>query len=383
MLAQFAKVQPMKRSFALVAVALIAHNPTPGPTPATNLVSLSPQPKSTPYQTSKRDVRKWPFASTSIWNTPIGSKARYVPAGIKAPPYWGAVTSEDIIVLTPTAPLTDVYENFKDWNDPTPGARCSKDGKRLKRVPIPTNWTYPHEGAVPDSAAAIMLPDGRSLYQTQPFHRCTAGGYATSHYDYPTVDIYGPGIRGAHGGSGLSSIGGTIRVGELKPGGAIRHALKIYIWANAYLAYKRDSTPGYRWPAVKADGAAARVYGGKNPALELGALLALRPSFKVSKLKTEPARMIGRALQDYGAYAIDNAGSENIGLTLERGPDGRAITQFKRTWGYEFQSPRANTPFAADLARLWPALQVVDNNSPSSIGGGGRPRRPRAPPVAP
>jgi hypothetical protein len=137
------------------------------------------------------------------------------------------VTSEDIIVLTPAAPLTDVYENFKDWNDSTPGARCSKDGKLFMRVPIPTDWTYPHEGAVPDAAAAIMLQDGRSLYQTQPFHRCAAGGHTTSHYDYPTVDIYGDGIEGAHGGSGLSSIGGTIRVGELKPGGEIRHALKI------------------------------------------------------------------------------------------------------------------------------------------------------------
>jgi hypothetical protein len=293
------------------------------------------------------------------------------------------VTSEDIIVLTPAAPLTEVFENFKDWSDSTPGARCSKDGKLLKRVPIPTNWTYPHEGAVPDAAAAVMLPDGRSLYQTQPFHRCAAGGHATSHYDYPTVDIYGDGIEGAHGGSGLSSIGGTIRVGELKPGGDIRHALKIYVWANAYLAYNNDGTRGYRWPAVKADGAAASMYGGKNPALEMGALLALKPDFNVAGLKTEPAWMIARALQDYGAYVIDNAGSDNIGLSLERGPDGRVITEFKQTWGYDFQSPRVNTPFAADLATLWPALHVVDNNAPGSIGGGGTPRRPPAPPVWP
>ena len=39
--------------------------------------------------------------------------------------------------------------------------------------------------------------------------------------------------EGAHGGSGLSSIGGTIRLGELVPGGVIRHALKI----NPYNAY--------------------------------------------------------------------------------------------------------------------------------------------------
>ena len=39
---------------------------------------------------------------------------------------------------------------------------------------------------------------------------------------------------GAHGGSHLSSIGGTIRRGELLPGAPpIRHALKLMLWARA------------------------------------------------------------------------------------------------------------------------------------------------------
>ena len=32
----------------------------------------------------QRDPWLWPFASNSIWNMPIGSEARYVPAGLKA-----------------------------------------------------------------------------------------------------------------------------------------------------------------------------------------------------------------------------------------------------------------------------------------------------------
>ena len=42
------------------------------------------------------------------------------------------------------------------------------------------------------------------------------------------TSIFGDGIGGAHGGSGLSSIGGSIRLGELLPGAPpIPHALKI------------------------------------------------------------------------------------------------------------------------------------------------------------
>src|SRR4029077_14340903 len=69
---------------------------------------------------SARDPLKWPFASTSIWNMPIGSGAQYEDAKIPAifedpnPPadasLWASMPSVDwdIIVLTPTAPLTDI-----------------------------------------------------------------------------------------------------------------------------------------------------------------------------------------------------------------------------------------------------------------------------------
>jgi hypothetical protein len=40
-------------------------------------------------------------------------------------------------------------------------------------------------------------------------------------------------MYGAHGGSGLSAMGGSIRKGELMPNtGAIAHALKLELWAH-------------------------------------------------------------------------------------------------------------------------------------------------------
>ena len=125
--------------------------------------------------------------------------------------------------------------------------------------------------------------------------------------------ITGDGIRGAHGGSGMSSIGGTIRLGELVPNGIIRHALKVNLYAQKYLAYNEDETPGYRWPAIRADGYANEsTYGGPNPALEMGALLALLPNFDVNSLQTEPGRIIATAFINYGGYVVDDTAGMSL-----------------------------------------------------------------------
>jgi len=54
-----------------------------------------------------------------------------------------------------------------------------------------------------------------------------------SQYVFDDQDIYGSGMVGAHGGSGLSAIGGALRCGELTPtSGAIRHALKMNLFGR-------------------------------------------------------------------------------------------------------------------------------------------------------
>jgi hypothetical protein len=42
-----------------------------------------------------------------------------------------------------------------------------------------------------------------------------------------------------------------------------------------------------------------------------------------------------------------------------------------------------NTAWVRDIQRLAKALYVVSNNSATSIGGGGTPRQPLAPAIAP
>jgi hypothetical protein len=335
-----------------------------------------------------RDALRQPFHEDSIWNRPIGSEAIYVHANIQKATARGMTVDEDLIVLTPDAPLLDVYRNDAGWNRNR--SRCTIDGGLLFRVPIPADFIVSPDtwdGLTPNSGLAVLMPDGRTLKQTQPFARCTPG-YGTSRYLFADEDLYGLGYHGAHGGSGLSCIGGTLRVGELVPGaGPIRHALKVNLHAARNLYYDEE-TGGYRWPARRADGYAARVYGtqGKpEKACRMGALLALPPSIVIGEmgLETEPARMLAEAFQDYGAYVVDDTAWDVFALVTEWGPKGRVLDEFERAWGFPINPRDRDNAWSRDMDRIFTSLHVVDNNGPDRIGGGGRPRAPLARPLDP
>lgn len=329
-----------------------------------------------------------PFHERSIWNMPIGSEAVYVPAQIQKATGHGMTVDEDIIVLTPQAPLLDIYRNDAGWNRQR--SRCTIDGGLLFKAPIPDGFMVSPEtwdGLTPNSGLAVLMPDGRTIKQTQPFARCEPQ-HGASRYVFADEDLYGEGYYGAHGGSGLSCIGGTLRVGELVPGaGPIRHALKVNLYAARNLYYDAE-TRGFRWPARKADGYAAKTYGTKgNPpkACRMGALLALPPHLtdQVLGLETEPARRLAQALRDYGAYIVDDTAWDVYALVTEWGPAGRVKDEFKKAWGFEINPVSRNHAWSRDMDRIFTHLHVVDNNGPDRIGGGGKPRVPLAPPLPP
>jgi len=326
-----------------------------------------------------REARAWPFAADSIWNVAIGSGARYVPAGIEASEKTGVFVEEEILVLEPDAPLVTVTESRADWD--LDADRCVSEGGVLDRVPIPPGFTTDAMiPGTPNSAAAVLRPDGRTLHQSQPFMVC-GSGTTTSHYGFDDADLYGPGIVGSHGGSGLSALGGTIRLGELVPGAVIRHALKIVIDSRFMSYTSNDATPGYRWPASKADGSASPLtYLGQEPGLRMGSLLALPPDFPVDALTTEPARIIARAARDYGIYVVDSSGWDAYYLATEWSPRGRVIDEFATSWGMPFVQTDRRHPWSVDMATIVTAVEVVDNNTPGSVGGGGTPRAPAPPP---
>lgn len=142
----------------------------------------------------------------------------------------------------------------------------------------------------------------------------------------------------------------------------------------------------YRWPATAADSYAVGFYGTEgnnaNSAMKMGALLAIPASVDLSdlQLETAPAKQLAWTLQNYGAYIVDDTYGASFALNAEDGPDGSVRDQFRADWGFDLeQRVNANTPWTRDMQRLVGALNVVDNNSPDRIGGGGAPRQPLAP----
>jgi len=66
----------------VIACACAGAGAAPASGPA--LPSTPPYPLDALLEDGARNAYRWPFASDSIWNTPIGSGAAYVPARIPA-----------------------------------------------------------------------------------------------------------------------------------------------------------------------------------------------------------------------------------------------------------------------------------------------------------
>jgi uncharacterized protein YjdB len=331
---------------------------------------------------AQRDPLKWPFSKTAIWNMPLHNSANYVHATIGAAGAYGMTTDEDHIVFYNSAnPLKSVYEMSGSWG----GREPNSNGNVLFSVRIPSGYTYYH---ATNNNCFTLFTDNENFIQTQPMQYMSSYGKWTSKYVWASQSVYGDGILGNHGGAGMSGFGGTVRIGELNPGSVIKHALKVNIYCALY-AYYRTSEPdgksGYRWPAVKCDSGAGdsgsgNYYGGSNPEVQMGTLLALKPDFNISSLRTEPAKILAKAMQDYGAYIVDNTAWDVYAIETEEGPQGSVANQVLSNYGISYSTSAnknnqngANTQtwdWAKDMADIFTNLHAVTNNTSTTIGGG-------------
>ncbi|WP_280833387.1 hypothetical protein [Mycolicibacterium frederiksbergense] len=119
-------------------------------------------------------------------------------------------------------------------------------------------------------------------------------------------DLSGTGWGGNSTGSGASRLGGVIQLSEIAAGD-IPHALAIQI--------DNTCTQVFRAPAVKTDGTSART-----DCIPEGARVRLDPTVNLDSLNLAPAvRVVGRALQRYGAYVVDTGGAP-LSLSFEMDP---------------------------------------------------------------
>lgn len=321
-----------------------------------------------------------PFSETSPWNTAIGTGALYVPAGIT-----GITLIEeenDIIINTPGETERDVYVNDAGWDD---ADRCEEDVDTGTNLPIPDDFvltdSFPN---VFNDSSAVVKANGTTVYERQPFNRCESSGsiryFSGSvpvEYEFATDE----GLYGSHGGSGLSALGGLIRLNEgLTPGETIQHTLKILLPGSVLSAESSSNDPneGFRWPASAADTGFESSYTGTVPECRMGSLLALLPDFDVDDLETEPAKIIARTLIARGAIVCDLRTDAGVcGVCYETSPDettGERVSYpdtFNDAWGFYPIADTSSDAYGRDWLVMLEAMQVVDNNTEDNIGGGG------------
>lgn len=331
---------------------------------------------------NRPSIQKQPFRGSwkpgaaagtwSIWNTPLGDAAEVVPASLIYPTENDGKVYQDRVhfgyagnpVKIFSARLVDpdtgaFYERREPWKsggtarvhvtpgDTGPGAY--KGGNHLCAFPLENDDTRMWHGH------PLGLVDGGD----------PAVRYVDPH-DRP-VDLYGQGHRGAHGGSHMSGIGGCIRQWEMDSPNvdAINHAIEINI--NGPNMFYGDPTFGKVWPANSTDSYARTGYKGTNKYLMMGSLLRLPVGFDWLAATTDlNARKILRAATLYGVYVVDDAKWNVFQLSVER------------TFSLSAQ-PLAT--FHTPIIEAFMKFQIVINNSPTSVGGGGNPIGPLVPDV--
>ncbi len=294
-----------------------------------------------------RDPFLWPFASDSPWNTPIGTRATFIRVN----------TDESVNLLDARV---YVYLNAERFSHPV--VRSSETDPAVIVGYRSTN-TPPFSGDVVElkipAQAQPSVGDDAHLHVVTPdavaheffqFRRTPTG--ASTRY-YTRTDLTGSGIgSGGTRAYGGSAIAGLLRAWELEQG-RVSHALALAL-APSQLGR------GPVWPAITEDADAETSYLGTIP---MGSLVAIPPTFDVKGLQLSPAgETMARALQEYGAYVVDR--SKSMTFYGEPGLSAAAVEDIRR-----------------DLLVIRPALRLVANNSPTSVGGGGDPVVPLAPPL--
>jgi hypothetical protein len=293
-------------------------------------------PTTQPAAPAGRDARQWPFASTSPWNTPIGSSAQF--ASPTADPRYGDLTDAYVAI------------NAQTWSMPTYLASATDPIRTV--TSYAGTWQY----RIPDNAVAAGPADGdRHLLVIDPTGQYVDECWLASKQgvnwwcDYHVRnDLRGSGVLQAgvraYGGSAL---GGLIRTWEIQQA-SIQHALAMAV-------PRRDMKHGPVWPANSEDGDA--TYGGSLP---MGSLVSIPRTVNLNSLGLTPGGLVvAKALQSYGAYLVD--ASENFTLYAE--PSAEGLLSEARS----------------DLDKIRAQLRIVTNNSASTPGGGGTPIAATAP----
>ena len=262
-----------------------------------------------------------PFADSSPFNTPVAAapaidpnSAAMVARAARAGLGYANLVEFGIPVYeaTSSTPRQSVRCTITDWG-PCPFAGSPR--------PIPTQ-ARPSAGS--DGAMVVVDRTAGTIdeyWQAAP----ASTGWTTS---WGAINpLSGSGWGGGSTGAGASRLAGVVRVAEIQAG-VIPHALVV----------QTDTVCAttFRSPALKTDGDSTR-----SDCMPEGARLQLNPAIDVAAIPgiTPGEVAVARALQVYGAYLIDRAGT-SLAVSFEVAPDagannpGAVYTQAGFGWDY-------------------------------------------------
>lgn len=320
--------------------------PTPTPsataprsTPAPARPSSPPPPAPAPAVKGQRDPGLYPFSSTSAWNTPIGSGAVFeAQDGDRTSSLWNGAQP----VVNSTSWSVSVAES--GGSEPWSTLTSVRNGQSFTvQVPPGTVAT-----AGSDKHITMVQADRGTAYDT--YKAAQSGSNWTAQVAYQ-ISLTGSGTGQGTRAASVPAMAGLIRQEEVQSN-SIRHALAMALPG-------RMLKVGYVWPASSQDSDTS-AYGGSIP---MGSLVAIPGDVDVASLGLSPEGLaLAQALQDYGVYVVDQAGTS--ALYAEQSVDPAKVSKLNAAW-----------------KQLYPHLRAVSNNSSATPGGGGTPRVPLLPSV--
>lgn len=297
-----------------------------------------------------------PFAANSPWNSrPVNAVlgATTIPTSSYFPSIAGGAYGTAAFQATAAdGPVTVTgTESYGVWDPDSEVFRSSIVIPRWPAGVAPAVGSDGHAEVV-DTVTGIV----HSFWQL----RQIGGAWKAAQYAWSPLAGRGMGDpahywQGARS-AGVSTIGGLMRIGEVKDGDTMyRHALAMSLTFNGLA-----SNPAYQFPVTGADGDAATTNSGTIP---IGSLMMLPPNFDAQSLATPILRKVAETLKTYGAYVVDRNWGTPFVIYVENGAD---FYLHPNGW---------DNATAADLDRMRQALRPLASAA-KWVDGNGRAYQP-------
>lgn len=326
--------------------------------PSSTTTAISPS-AANQAASGTRDPSQTPFSSTSVFNMPLGlgaqwqANAQLAGAGIVVDTVgnW----NQNIYSSSASDPLVTVT---------VAGSSGGPAGTYQVHIPVGAQPSGPSLSAGGDDPISIDDTSTHTWYSFGEFTWTSA-----------TTATAGQGSAEADNGSGIQFDNGnwdqgvgTLRESDLQAG-TINHMLRIELPTSMLLSVSSspNQLASYAWPQTQEDGNGPSAYTGTVP---FGVTVGIpATAVEPAAIKANAgANMLWQALQDHGAMIRDSSGAPNT-----------VVVQAD-------QNVSANDPLILGMeqfgSQIMSQVQILTNQGPSSVNGGGTPIVPLDAPLS-